>query len=250
MCYPRNEVMHHLATNNNLAITIGRQGQVVGSMAWNLVFCTKNIQDFNCFYRGGGVSFPVYLYSGNLVRSRDVNFSQPIYTKLKILTKHPEHGEPDEVAVFDYIYGVLHCPAYRETYAEFLKIDFPRIPWPTSPDEFWDVSDKGGQLRKLHLMEPAAIGATPYPLKGEGNSVIDKIRFEDGKIWINATQYFEGAPPVSWDFYIGGYQPAQKWLKDRKGRTLSFDDVKHYQKTLKILDETDRVMGTIQMTLN
>ena len=94
------------------------------------------------------------------------------------------------------------------TYAEFLKIDFPRIPWPASPDEFWDISTKGTQLRKLHLMDPATIGPTPYPFKGEGNAVVDKPRFEDGKVWINATQYFDAAPAVSWTFYIGGYQPA------------------------------------------
>lgn len=153
------------------------------------------------------------------------------------------------MAVFDYIYGVLHCPAYRETYAEFLKIDFPRIPWPATPEEFWDVSAKGSALRKLHLMEAAAICETPFPFMGGGDSVVDKPRFEDGKVWINATQYFDNAPEISWGFYIGGYQPAQKWLKDRKRRALSFDDVKHYQRILKILVETDRIMNEITMSL-
>ncbi|SDL95911.1 type ISP restriction/modification enzyme, partial [Paracoccus chinensis] len=166
------------------------------------------------------------------------------------LAAHREHGTPDEVQVFDYIYGVLHCPAYRDTYAEFLKIDFPRIPWPARPDEFWDVSAKGTELRKLHLMNPDAIGLTPYPFIGDGDNVVDKPRFEDGRVWINATQYFDSAPEVSWGFFIGGYQPAQKWLKDRKGRPLSFEDVKHYQRILKILAETDRIMGTISMTLD
>ena len=122
-----------------------------------------------------------------------------------------------------------------------------------SPDEFWDVSAKGGALRKLHLMEADAIGPTPYPFKGEGDAVVGKPRFEDGpdggKVWINATQHFDAAPAISWGFYIGGYQPAQRWLKDRKGRALSFEDVKHYQRILKILSETDRIMKTITMTL-
>jgi len=152
------------------------------------------------------------------------------------------------VQTFDYIYGVLHCPAYRETYAEFLKIDFPRIPWPASPDAFWDISAKGTTLRKLHLMDPATIGQTPYPFAGEGDNVVDKPRFDAGRVRINRTQYFADVPEVSWTFYIGGYQPAQKWLKDRKGRALSFDDVRHYQKIVKILSETDRVMKTIAMT--
>ena len=196
--------------------------------------------------------FPLYLYptEQDLDQSRRINFDPKLYARLKTLTAHPTHGTPDEVAVFDYIYGVLHCPAYRTTYAEFLKIDFPRIPWPATPDEFWDVSTKGTQLRKLHLMDPATIGPTPYPFKGEGAGMVDKPRFEGGKVWINATQYFDNAPDVSWTFYIGGYQPAQKWLKDRKGRALTFEDVKHYQRILKILSETDRIMQTIQMDLS
>lgn len=195
--------------------------------------------------------FPIYLYPSeqDLDQSRRINFAPKLYARVQALAQHPTHGTPDEVAVFDYIYGVLHCPAYRATYAEFLKIDFPRMPWPATPDEFWDVSTKGTILRKLHLMDPATIGPTPYPFKGEGSAVVDKPRFEDGKVWINATQYFDAAPAVSWTYYIGGYQPAQKWLKDRKGRALSFDDVKHYQRILKILSETNRIMQTITLEL-
>jgi hypothetical protein len=196
-------------------------------------------------------NFPLYLYptEQDLDQSRRINFDPKLYARLQALGTHPTHGTPDEVAVFDYIYGVLHCPAYRATYAEFLKIDFPRIPWPASPDEFWDVSAKGTSLRKLHLMDAATIGPTPYPFKGEGNAVVDKPRLEDGKVWINATQYFDNAPEIAWTFYIGGYQPAQKWLKDRKGRALTLDDVKHYRNILKILSETGRIMATITMTL-
>jgi len=131
--------------------------------------------------------------------------------------------------------------------AEFLKIDFPRIPWPASPDAFWNVSAKGTMLRKLHLMDPAAIGPTPYPFRGEGDAMVEAPRYADGKVWINRTQYFADVPGVSWTFFIGGYQPAQKWLKDRKGRALSFDDVKHYQKIIRILAETDRIMQAITL---
>lgn len=170
-------------------------------------------------------------------------------------------ARPDEVKVFDYIYGVLHCPAYRETYAEFLKIDFPRVPFPPSPEVFTAISEQGEALRRLHLMEDAAIGATPYPFDGqppEGqDSVVDKPRFENGpnagRVYINGKgtegQYFDAVPPVAWDFPIGGYQPAQKWLKDRKGRALTYDDIRHYQKIIKILAETDRIMAGIDMPL-
>jgi Type ISP C-terminal specificity domain/N-6 DNA Methylase len=176
----------------------------------------------------------------------------PVLTPGRSTSPSQVDGEdlPDELRVFDYIYGVLHSPDYRRTYAQFLKIDFPRIPYPASPEVFGHVAEKGGQLRRLHLMEDAAIGATPYPFKGDGDNVVVKPALsDDGRVLINPDQYFENVPAVAWEFHIGGYQPAQKWLKDRKGRALSFDDVMHYQKIIKILIETDRIMKEIQIPL-
>lgn len=123
----------------------------------------------------------------DLDQTRRGNFAPKLYKRLQALGLHPTHGTPDEVQTFDYTYGVLHCPAYRATHAEFLKIDFPRIPWPASPDEFWEISAKGQTLRKLHLMDPNTIGPAPFRFGGEGDDVVDKPRFEDGKVWINAT---------------------------------------------------------------
>jgi hypothetical protein len=161
-------------------------------------------------------------------------------------------ARPSEVKVFDYIYGVLHSPAYREKFAEFLKIDFPRIPYPPSPEVFAHVSEKGEQLRRLHLMEPAAIGEAPYPYHGEGDDMVTSgfPKFDSGKVHINKDQYFENVPEVAWSFHIGGYQPAQKWLKDRRGRVLSFDNITHYQRIVKILVETDRIMKEIELPLD
>lgn len=248
---PQKKVMNQYTKGENLGIIVGRQGQVVGGMQWNLAFIQREPSDFNMFYRGGGLSFPLYLYPSeeDLDQTRRINIDRKLFVHLQAIATHPTQGTPDEVAVLDYIYGVLHCAAYRDTYAEFLKIDFPRIPWPSSPDEFWDVSAKGTELRKLHLMEPVAVGDAPFPFKGDGHAVVDKPHFEAGKVWINGSQYFANVPKISWDFFIGGYQPAQKWLKDRKGRALSFDDVKHYQKIIKVLAETDRIMKTITMKL-
>ena len=98
-------------------------------------------------------------------------------------------------------------------------------------------------------MDAAAIGATPYPYLGDGSNTVEKPEYKGGKVWINQTQYFDAAPEISWHFYIGGYQPAQKWLKDRRGRALGIDDIRHYQRILKILSETHRIMQTITMTL-
>ncbi|HYI46875.1 MAG TPA: type ISP restriction/modification enzyme [Allosphingosinicella sp.] len=171
----------------------------------------------------------------------------------------PEHdfrsptgdARPSEVKVFDYIYGVLHSPTYREKFAEFLKIDFPRIPYPPSPEVFGHLSEKGEQLRRLHLMEEAAIGEAPYTYLGDGDDVVAAgyPKFEDGKVYVNKDQHFADVPAVTWTFHIGGYQPAQKWLKDRRGRSLSWDDIGHYQKIVKILVETDRIMKEIELPL-
>ena len=251
----RERASRHMLAGENLGLTLGRQGQVVGSMQWNLLFVNDSPIDFNLFYRGGGLLLPLYLYpdAQDLDQSRRVNFDPRLYAELQKRARHPVQGTPDEIAVFDYIYAVLHCPAYRETYAEFLKADFPRIPWPSSPDAFWTLAAKGSELRQLHLMEPAAIGETPFPFMGKGegeaDNQVEKPRYHKGKVWINPYQYFDSAPEVAWEFYIGGYQPAQKWLKDRKGQRLSYEAVRHYQAILKILAETDRIMHSITLDL-
>lgn len=247
----RKEVMQHYCSRQNLGLLVPK---AIRDDNWHHVGSTSNMSE--AIYLSGttasnAMNFPLYLYPAEdeLDQNRRINFDPKLYARLRKLAKNPRRGEPDEVAVFDYIYGVLHCPAYRETYAEFLKIDFPRIPWPASADVFWDVSDKGGQLRRLHLMEPAAIGDTPFPFIGSGNNTVERVEYRGGAVWINDTQRFENAPEISWGFWIGGYQPAQKWLKDRKGRALDYEDVQHYQRILKILAETDRIMQTIDMPL-
>lgn len=213
------------------------------------------------------INFPLYLYpeEGTLDQSIRINFDPALFARIRaaagltgplqptdgtdVFRRKTGDARPDEVKVIDYIYGVLHSPEYRVTYAEFLKIDFPRIPFPASPESFLAISEQGEALRRLHLMEDAAIGSTPFPFHGEGNSVVDKPCFEDGQVWINTDQYFDGVPAIAWDFHIGGYRPAQKWLKDRKGRALSYDDVRHYQRIIKILAETDRIMRTIKLPI-
>lgn len=247
-CYPRDEVMRHMFEKDSMGFGFTRTIEGHRSFADVLIF-EKIITHHTLSIKEVNVLAPLYLYPDiqDLDQTRRVNFDPKLWKQLQAKAQHPKHGIPDEVQTFDYIYGVLHCPAYRDTYKEFLKIDFPRIPWPAMPDEFWDVSIKGKQLRELHLMQDGAIGDTPYPFKGAGDNVVDKPAYKDGQVWINADQYFDAVPLVSWDFYIGGYQPGQKWLKDRKGRELGFEDVMHYQKIIKILAETDRIMQTIKM---
>jgi predicted helicase len=163
------------------------------------------------------------------------------FTKEKEKTK----GTFAPIDILDYIYAVLHAPAYREKYKEFLKIDFPRVPYPKDAATFWQLVKLGGEIRSIHLLESSTVERyiTQYPI--DGDNVVTKPKYQDGKVFINDTQYFANVPLVAWEFYIGVYQPAQKWLKDRKDRALDFDDILHYQKIIVALSETDRLMKEI-----
>ena len=176
---------------------------------------------------------------------RVANFNPEIYAKIQ--ESAGRKASPEEV--FHYIYAVLHSPSYREKYKEFLKIDFPRIPYPKNGAEFSRIALFGKRLVAVHLLNDAEIqnllAASPVNYPVAGSNVVENARFDSGRIYINETQYFEGASESQWNFYIGGYQSAQKWLKDRRGRTLTFDEIAHYKKILAALSETARIMQEI-----
>ena len=119
------------------------------------------------------------------------------------------------------------------------------MPFPKEKDTFWTLVKLGGEIRQIHLLESPTVEKyiTQYP--EDGNNIVVKPKYENGKVFINDTQYFDNVPQIAWDFFIGGYQPAQKWLKDRKERKLEFDDILHYQKIIVALSETDRLMKEI-----
>lgn len=255
----REGVMRHIARAPNVALLSPRMtADVYSPLVADAVISNKAASRYDQTY-----FYPLYVYpdEGGLGTEREVNFDRKTFKTIRAAAKLDDptvrgliaqnNGrKPDEMLVFDYIYGVLHSPEYRNLYAQFLKIDFPRIPFPPSPKVFSHVAEKGGQLRRLHLMEDDAIGDAPYPFKGAGDGEVGKAQYKDGKVFINADQWFENVPPVAWLFSIGGYLPAQKWLKDRKLRKLSFDEVRHYQKIIKVLLETDRIMSEIKLPLS
>ncbi|WP_219993659.1 type ISP restriction/modification enzyme [Aliarcobacter cryaerophilus] len=158
--------------------------------------------------------------------------------------------------LFDYIYAVLHSPSYREKYKEFLKIDFPRVPYP-KPETFWQLVSLGGKLRSLHLLEDTSLDERIIDIKGEGELLIKNslnkkdFSVEDEKVELrlNDEVSIVNIPLVAWEFYIGGYQPAQKWLKDRVGRVLSRADMKHYNRIINALCKTDLIMKKIDEVL-
>ena len=190
---------------------------------------------------GSAPIFPLYIYKENMGKEEKIpNFNTKILSQIEKALD--EQVEPQEL--FDYIYAILHSPSYRERYKEFLKIDFPRIPYPTDATRYHDLAKKGAELRKLHLMEnlPNSVGVS-FPVMG--TMQVDCYRWEDNRVYINNEQYFGNVPEQAWNFYIGGYQPAQKWLKDRKGMTLCMEDVLHYQRIIYVLQQTERIMQEI-----
>jgi predicted helicase len=263
--YPRNEVMQHFLKGDNLGLIISKQfggGNHFICFITNLIN-EKSSQPFAPYY-----NHPLYLYP-ETTGQQDA-FEQPatrvpnlnmeivdaiakqtgmFFTpeKADYNTQTEEANQFAPIDILDYIYAVLHSPTYREKYKEFLKIDFPRVPYPKDQKTFFDLVELGSQLREIHLLESDVTEnyITKYPI--DGDNVVGKPKYDNGNVYINETQYFENVPEVAWNFYIGGYQPAQKWLKDRKERTLSFDDIFHYQKIIVALTETDRIMKEIDL---
>ena len=242
--YPRGEVMQHLVKGENIALVVSRQC----ADDWKYVFVTKNICNKNLTATAGrlgaGNIFPLYLYLEGEGHFKDTLDKIPNLNP-KILKKLG--GNP--LTAFDYCYGVLHDKNYREQYKEFLKIDFPRIPYPKDEEELQHYATIGKHLRELHLLESPQLQAliTSFPIAG--NNTITEIKWvntrqkDKGNVYINDTQYFADVPFKAWEAYIGGYQPAQKWLKDRKGQTLTYNDIIHYQQMIVALQKTQEIIN-------
>ena len=186
--------------------------------------------------------FPLYLYTKEFgEEKKNPNLKKEEWQKFNDAVG--KETTPEEILA--YIYAVLHSLSYRERYKEFLKVDFPRIPLPKTAKEFNRLTAIGQQLIDLHLMNNTQSWKCTTTFPEVGSQQVDFQKWKDGQVWINDKQYFGNVPESVWEFYIGGYQPAQKWLKDRKGRTLSFDEIKHYLHIIHALEETERLMKEI-----
>ncbi len=319
----REKTMYHLK-NENIGLILVAQPQAANLNYFDCVYITNCFTDTNMFRRGGPSTFPLYLYPAtNTQQTLDQSTKRTPNLNLEIVKQIADKldltftNEPLEypqgeskaerspsfapIDILDYVYAVLHSPTYREKYKEFLKIDFPRVPYPKDVKTFWQLVKLGGEIRQIHLLESPTVEhyITKYPI--DGDNVVKKISFalnnavneekpknkkakpvvfetsdddtysiplpyigpDDttipnefheaqaeygtvlGKVYINETQYFANVPETAWNFYIGGYQPAQKWLKDRKDRVLEFDDILHYQKIIVALTQTSNLMKQI-----
>jgi predicted helicase len=258
-------IMSNFLDRENYGLILGKKGQVVGPMQWNLGFITDSIADFNLFYRGGINLFPLYIYHTKSEQTKmhatDVRIPNlnpkiisEISSKLGLTFETEKLNNKTSfspIDLLDYIYAVIHSPNYRERYKDFLKTAFPRIPYPTNKTTFWNLVKLGGELRELHLFKSGKIEKYVSDYSVSGDNAITQIKFQKNKVFINKTQYFDKVDLEVWEFYIGGYQPAQKWLKDlKKDKTnLSYDDVIHYQRILSVISLTRKLMNEIDEIL-
>lgn len=265
---PQPKIMKQFINRDNLGLVTARSNK---SETCDHFYISKFMMETKCGERTTqSAIFPLYIYPEingqqtiGQTEERTPNLKAEIVNQIAenlglTFTNEKETTENTfaPIDILDYIYAVLHSPTYREKYKEFLKIDFPRVPYPKDQDTFWQLVKLGGEIRQIHLLESPKVEQyiTQYPKDGD-NVVSRKItkgspgyvadNETHGKVYINDEQYFDNVPLTAWEFYIGGYQPAQKWLKDRKNRTLSFDDILHYQKIIVALTETDRLMKEI-----
>ena len=273
--WARPEIMRHMLVGENLGIVFMRQ--VALEESYTHFGVTRYLIDNRAFYSNKGIMSlaPLYFYpqsekddlfehtrwsagKGGRVPNLSLEFVEEFAQSVKLEFVSDGVGDlkktfgPEDV--FHYIYAVFHSPEYRRRYAEFLKIDFPRVPMPKSKPLFRKLCKVGEELTKLHLMEAEVLqGADKRVFFGvEGGKVVEKgypkyVAHADepkkGKVYINKDQYFEGVRPDVWEFHIGGYRVCKKWLKDRRQRTLSYEDISHYQKIVVALGETIRLMN-------
>ncbi|QYX34232.1 N-6 DNA methylase [Sphaerospermopsis torques-reginae ITEP-024] len=257
-CMPRNQVMRHLISGENRAFITSRMTK--GELFQHIQI-TQNIVEVICMSpktSNNGFVFPLYIYpetqaEKEMGMNRRANLSPEFITEFsqKLGLEFIVDGKGDQKQtfgpedIFNYIYAVFHSPAYRQRYAEFLKIDFPRLPLTSNSALFWELVAKGDKLVQLHLMKITGTEISTYPIAG--SNIVEQVKYNENnqQIWINSEQYFDQVPPQIWNFYIGGYQVCQKWLKDRKGRELNFDDLTHYQNIISIISETINIMGNV-----
>lgn len=267
-CFPRSEVMNNLKFPN-LGLSLIKRAR---SESFNTPVISNKITDKGISSSLDNANvFPLYLYNETSSQTtieetpnRVPNLNMEIVAKIEEqlhLAFVPEENLVVDLAegydgtfapidLLDYIYAVLHSPKYRKTYKEFLKIDFPRVPFPTDQKQFWDLVALGKRIREIHLLTSEKVNEFISTYPEDGTNIVEKPSYKDGNVHINNTQYFANVPEVAWNFYIGGYQPAQKWLKDRKNMELSYEDIIHYNKMIVALTETNRLMKEIDELIN
>ncbi len=251
ICRPRPEVMRHMLAGENLALITRRQ--MLPGRECNYVFVSDSIISDGVIRsdnKGGESLFPLYLYPTadreDLFAQHQPSERKPNLTPSIVEALTAAYGKaPTPEEIFDYVYAVLYAPAYRAKYAEFLKSDFPRIPFTADAKLFQKLAALGERLVALHLLTSPALDPPACRFEGDGDGRVGKdrktgLRYDAGerRVYINASQYFAPVPEAVWTYQIGGYQVCEKWLKDRKERRLELDDIRTYCRIVTALGRT------------
>lgn len=248
----RKEVMGNMLRGENIALITNRQ---IRMESIQHSFITDEATDLHVMEtaHASAYVFPLFIYPDDLFsQNKKANINEQLYDELKSILK--KDIEPE--FLFSYIYAVLFSDIYRKKYSEFLKLDFPRVPFTNDFKLFKKLADLGEKLVSLHLLKSPELDPPIAKFQGKGDNKVDKLIYEKKRVYINKEQYFEGITPEIWQYHIGGYQVCDKWLKDRKGRTLSLDDIKHYckiattlAKTLDLQAKIDKLYPEIEKNL-
>jgi predicted helicase len=276
---PRLEVTEHLF-KENLAVNFVRQTK---ADAWRHILVSRRPTPAVFIeIKDGSSIFPLYLYAkeglfgtsapkeqlerhANMKARTVSQFSERLKVVPAAVGKE-NSGTIKVEDIFHYVYGISHSPTYRSRYSEFLKIDFPRIPLTSNLEMFLKVCTLGADLVALHLLEDEYEVASWNTVRSKAKSPLKNLitrfirkgalevakgypKYKDTNVYINTSSYFEGVPEEVWNFHIGGYQVCEKWLKDRRGRTLSDEDINHYQRVVVALSETIRLMAEIDRVI-
>jgi len=247
----RAEVMKHILINGEKNVGLATT-RMLANPPFVHAFISNSLPDI-CLVstktKETSYFFPLYLYPDNLQKQllgqgEDKQQRIPNFTdRFLQAVKESLGAESTPEEIFYYIYAILYSSSYRKRYEEFLKIDFPRIPFVDDYDEFKRLSDLGKELVELHLMKKRL--PTEVKFDTPGSNIAETVKYENGKVWINKEQCFDGVPENVWNFYIGGYQILDKWLKSRKDRELTTEEIEQLRLIAEIIRETMRIMKEI-----
>lgn len=253
--FGRQDVMRHMIAGDNLCLLVPRQ---IGTMEWSHVLVSHQIAE-SCVVsnktREQNYNFPLYLYPDSSKKDlysdlkeskkRNPNLSLKIIAILK--DAHGRESPPQDI--LGYVYGVLYSEGYRKRYGQFLKSDFPRIPFAKDRHLFQKLAALGKKLVDLHLIKSSELDRPICRFQGKGHNRVEKQAYDpkEKRVYVNKVQYFEGVEPEVWEYQIGGYQVLDKWLKDRKKRILNLDDIKHYCRVVTALAKTIEIQTEIDV---
>ncbi|MBZ4542118.1 type ISP restriction/modification enzyme [Mycobacterium avium] len=240
--WPRFDVGRHMSHPGNVGLVYRRQMPQDNSATYFFI-SDKIISDgfIKSDNKGSETIAPLFLFDED--GARISNLKRDLVRRL--LVSVAEIDDIDDLAIVDYVYGVFHSPRYRSQFHDLLRDDFPRVPPPADDEEFESFRAAGERLRRLHLLVDPALDRFTTTFPRAGSNLVQKVEYIDEEVWINDEQYFGGVTEVAWSFVVGAYRPAEKWLRERVGRELDSGDLRHYQRLVQALIETQAVMDEL-----